>query len=317
MKKIKFIMMLMLFLVLAVACSKTTTSGTTDDKTAEETATATTTEKTSADENPIVSVYQTTVTKDTIESAITVDGVVDAQTLTGINSEASGKLKDFNLKVGDIVKKDQIVAEVDPSKPGMNYMPSPVKSPITGTVIQVMMEEGVQVSPAVTLAYIRDLSDIEIKAKVMEKYISRLSVGEKVDLDFEAYPGKTFKGVVSRLDPVVDSQTRSLGVTVKLTSPSDGILAGMYTKLRIITEERKDVLVIPTTALFSEDGTDFVYRIGADDIISKVPVTVGLSTYEKVQVSGDIKIGDELVNSNSSLLGDGIKVLVVENGGAE
>lgn len=307
MKKLSVISVIALSLLL-MGCSKMPGA---DQKDAPSDAPATTaTEETEL----VVPVYATQVTVGDIHSIIKVDGLVDAQTTTSIVSKTAGELQNFTLKKGDKIKKDQIVGQVDPSNPGMKYMPSPVKAPITGTVTSVNVESGAQVSPQVSLAYVRDLTDIDVKAHVIEKYIGRLAVGEKVHIVFEAYPDKTYTGHLESLDPTVNPSTRTLGVTIKLDDTKN-VLTGMFGKVSIITETHENTLLAPSTAVFGVNDSFFVYTLDANSIMRKTPVTVGLSNYDQVEILSGVSEGDTIVNFLSSLLGDGVKASIVANEG--
>ena len=61
-------------------------------------------------------------------------GDVSAVSSVDVLPDTSGKISRIYVSVGDVVKKDQILAEVDASRPGMTYSASPVKAPVAGTV---------------------------------------------------------------------------------------------------------------------------------------------------------------------------------------
>jgi len=307
MKKLSVISVIAISLLL-MGCSKMPGA---DQKDAQsDTPTATKTEETEL----VVPVYAAKVTVGDIYSVIKVDGLVDAQTTTSIVSKTAGELQNFTLKKGDKITKDQIVGQVDPSNPGMKYMPSPVKAPITGTVTSVNVESGAQVSPQVSLAYVRDLTDIDVKAHVIEKYIGRLAVGERVHIVFEAYPDKTYTGHLESLDPTVNSSTRTLGVTIKLDD-TENVLTGMFGKVSIITETHENTLLAPATSVFGVDDSFYVYTLDENSIMRKTPVTIGLSNYDQVEILSGVSEGDTIVNFLSSLLGDGVKAAIVANEG--
>lgn len=249
-----------------------------------------------------------------IDSSINVGGSVSSGTPVAIIGEASGTLKEFTLEVGDKVQKDQVVAKIDPSRPGMVYKMKDVKAPISGTIVRVGVENGSLSSPSVPLAYIDNLDNSSLKVRIIEKYIPQIKIGGRVELIFEAFSNEVFEGNISKIDPTVDISTRTIGLSINFEDSQNKILPGMFAKCRIITEYEANALLIPSTSVFYENNNAYVYKI-IDDTIYKTSIQKGIESYEYVQVTDGLSKDDLVVNTKSSLLGDGIKV-VIKNQGA-
>jgi multidrug efflux pump subunit AcrA (membrane-fusion protein) len=265
------------------------------------------------DETKPISVNAARVELGEISSSIEVAGTVTTGNPVAIVGEATGTLKNFNLKVGDQVTADEVIGQIDPSRPGMNYKMKDISAPISGTIISVNTKEGSLVSPSSPLAYIQDLNDSSIKANIIEKYISQVKIGQDVEVKFDAFPDMVFKGTVSDLDPTVNTQTRSLGVEIDYEDPEQLVLSGMYAKNTIITQTVDDALLIPSTSVFAKDNSFYVYLI-TDNKLTKTDITKGLETYDYVQVLSGLEEGDVIVNTKSSLLGEGSFVSIQNEG---
>ena len=248
-----------------------------------------------------------------ISSSIEVAGTVTTGNPVAIIGEATGTLKNFSLEVGDEVEADEVIGQIDPSRPGMNYKMKDIEAPISGTIVSVNTKEGSLVSPSSPLAYIQDLNDSKIKANIIEKYISSVKVGQDVEITFDAFPDTIFKGTVSDLEPTVNTQTRSLGIEIDFEDPNHVVLAGMYAKNKIIIKTIDNALLIPSTSVFAKDNSFYVYLIENGRLV-KTPITKGLETYDFVQVLEGLKEGDIIVNTKSSLLGEGSYVNVQNEG---
>jgi multidrug efflux pump subunit AcrA (membrane-fusion protein) len=249
----------------------------------------------------------------TINSSIQIGGTVSTGNAVAIVGEATGTLKNFSLKVGDIVKADQVLGQIDPSRPGMNYKMKDVTAPIDGTVISVSTKEGSMVAPSAPIGYIEDLSDLTIKVNIIEKYISQVKMGQNVDVTFAAYADQVFKGTVTDIDPTVNSQTKTLGITIEFEDPDNLILPGMYATNTIIIKTIDDALLIPSTSVFAKDNNLYVYTI-KNDRIRKTPIEKGLETYDWVQVIDGLEEGTVIVNTKSSLLTEGASVSIQNKG---
>lgn len=262
-----------------------------------------------------INVNAARVKKDSIYSSIQVGGNVSSGNPVAIIAESTGTLKNFSIKVGDKVTEDQIIGQIDPSRPGMQYKMKDVKAPITGTIISVNSQDGSMSSPTLPLAYVENLNDLNIKANIIEKYIPIINIGEKVEITFDAYPNRIFNGIVSDKNPTVNPQTRSLGITIEFEDNKSEILPGMYANNKIITKTINDALIIPSTSVFARENEFYVYVIDNNNIISKAQIQKGLETYENIQVISGLKEGQIIVNTKSSLLTNG-SIVNIRNKGA-
>ncbi len=306
----KAIIVTSISLLTLTSCSKVTgmLTGTSDETTNIET----TTTETELLIKPI-SINAATAKMGSINSSIEVGGTVSSGNAVAILGEATGTLKNFSLKVGDIVKADEVLAQIDPSRPGMNYKMKDVKAPIDGTVIGVTIQEGSMVAPSSPLGYIEDLSDLSIKVNIIEKYIAQVKKGQTVEITFAAFSNEVFEGTVTDMDPTVNTQTKTLGITIEFEDPQSKILTGMYASNKIIIKTIDDALLIPSTAVFAKENSFYVYTIKSDRI-KKNPIKKGLETYDWVQVTEGLEKGAVIVNTRSSLLGDGASVSIQNKG---
>ena len=114
-----------------------------------------------------------------IKDYIELNGDVKAKVETTLFPDAMGKLVNIRVNIGDFVRKNQIIAEIDPSKPGMNFALSPVKTTITGTVTSLPIEIGSTVTLQTAIAKVGQLNELEIVTYISEKYIRKMKKGLK------------------------------------------------------------------------------------------------------------------------------------------
>jgi multidrug resistance efflux pump len=108
-----------------------------------------------------------------------------------------------------------------------------IRSPITGTILKKNAEEGnlvnsIAFSGSVSLCEMADLSDLEVDLTVQERDIARVFKGQRCKIRAEAFPDRTYDGVVSRLMPIADRSKGAIPVRVKLTVPREE--EGVYLK---------------------------------------------------------------------------------------
>jgi len=165
----------------------------------------------------------------------------------------------------------------------------------------------------------------------VEKDISRVSIGQDVDLKLDAWPDRKFTGTVARVFPYVDQATRTNTVEVMVPNPrgEDGarlLKPGMFGTASLVVERRQGVVTVPESALLIDNK--LVARQQAGQLLRKAFVvdSEGLAR-EKVLVLGaregdrweivdGLAAGESLVVRGQHGLKDGMKVKIVEDGKA-
>lgn len=137
-----------------------------------------------------VNTYKTS--EGSLDEYLEFGGDVSSVSSVDVLPDMAGKIARILVSVGDMVQKDQIIAYVDASRPGMNYSASPVKAPISGRITSFAPTVGTMVSQSMSIAKIADTDELQIKVNVAERFISRISDGQTAVVTFDAYPGVSF-----------------------------------------------------------------------------------------------------------------------------
>ena len=242
------------------------------------------------------------------------DVVVDNE--VKIYPSVSGKLMERKISVGDKVSKGTVIAFVDPSKIGESYLPNPVESPVSGTVLSIPVQEGDTIMTSTVIATVGNLSRFRISAAVPERYLANLRVGGSAEINFDAIPGVTYGARVSEMSPVVDTSSRTMEVKLELDRTDSRILAGMFATVKLVTESKRNVLVAPRTAITQNSGEAYVFVIGKDDSVEKRSVVLGLEGEDSFEIKSGLKAGETLVTEGKSSIAGGDKVRIVDGSGS-
>ncbi|HLK35094.1 MAG TPA: efflux RND transporter periplasmic adaptor subunit, partial [Terriglobales bacterium] len=126
-----------------------------------------------------------------------------------------------------------------------------VRAPTAGIVYSLPVHAGSFVNTGDLLVEVANLSTVEVHAYIDEPDIARLNPGEKVNLTWDAMPGRHWQGTVTRLPAqIVKYQTRNVGEVVCLVpNPGDRLLPNTNVNVTIITAEHRDVLTVPREAV--------------------------------------------------------------------
>ncbi len=237
-------------------------------------------------------------------------GDVVAASSVDVMPDTSGKIANIRVRVGDYVEKNQILAYVDPSRPGMTYESSPIRAPVAGTVTAFPVSVGSMVAPSVSIAKISNTKNLEINISVAERFVSRIAVGQPALLTFDSYPGEVFTAKVAEVNPVLDTTSRSMGVKLVLDPPDNRIKIGMYCRVKLITESKAGVVAIPREAIVNRSGQESVFVVNGNTV-ENCPISVGITVDNMVEVVSGLTAGNEVVVSGQTLLDSGSKVNVI------
>ncbi len=203
-----------------------------------------------------------------------------------------------------------MIAEIDPSRPGLNYALSPVKARVSGTVTALPLNQGDTVSPQLPVATIGDLNRLQVVTAIPERFISRIRIGMPAEIYLEAWPGHLINLKVSELNPVVNSESRTLEIKLNVPGGQDKIKPGMYAEIRLTTEEKDSVVKIPADSVLRRLGEVFVYVVKDGKALKKI-IVPGITLGGVVEIIDGIKAGDKVVYQGQTLLEDGVKVRVI------
>ena len=135
-----------------------------------------------------------------------------------------------------------------------------IRSPINGTVIEKTVEQGQiiasasgNVSGGTTLVKMADLGTVQARALVDEIDIGRIAPGQPAAVTVEAYPGRTFHGTVTKIEPqaVVEQNVTMFPVLIRLDNPQRLLKPGMNADVSIDIAIRENVVAVPNGAVVS------------------------------------------------------------------
>jgi len=267
---------------------------------------------------PVFAVGTTRAVKGQIRDYLALSGDIVSGTTVDAYSDVAGKVTKLYVSVGQRVEKDEPLAEVDPSRPGMTFNTGVVKAPISGTVIALPAQLGMTISQAVPVARLAGSGSLEARAFVAERFISKMRVGLPVELTLDAYPGRTFYGRVRELSPTVDPVSRTMEVRITVKNEDNALKTGMFAKIKIITEEKSSIVKIPAAAIVRRYGEQYVFTVETDPkdpaftIAHKRIVTPGILIDDQAEIREGLEADAEVVLRGQSLLEDGVRVRVVE-----
>lgn len=273
--------------------------------------------ETSAAAGTVYSVRTERAVKKTLQSYIEVNGDVVAETKVAVVPDTAGKLVSLKADIGSVVKKGQLIAEIDPSRPGATYSLSPVYAPISGTVTSAPLSVGATVSAAATIVEVGAMDRLQVEAKIPERDVGRLKVGLKAQVSLEAFPGERFAAAVERVAPVVDSISRSKEIVLKFENPDERINAGMFARIKLDTVAYPNRVAVPEEAVTALRGSSYVYVLVSDGTVELRAVACGVTVDGMTEIREGVAEGESVVTQGQHLLSDGAKVRAIDAAGSK
>jgi multidrug efflux pump subunit AcrA (membrane-fusion protein) len=255
-----------------------------------------------------ITVSAKTLERESIQQLIKLNGDVSSQSEVSVFPDTSGKIIRILKNLGDTVRQGDVIAYIDPSRPGSAYIESPVISPVGGTITSLPVTGGLTVSPSTVIAAIGSLDKLKITIYVAEKYSAYLRQNLPAYVSFTSAPGIEFGALVSMVSPVVNNKNRTIETTLNLVSQDSRIKEGMFASVRLIIREEKNTLVIPRSAIKDYNGEDTVYIIDEENLARRVPVTVGLTNDAEAQILTGLNPGDRVITAGAVTDGSPVRI---------
>jgi membrane fusion protein (multidrug efflux system) len=183
-----------------------------------------------------------------------------------------------------------------------------ITAPFDGVLGLRQVSPGSLVTPGTVIATLDDVSLIKLDFSVPERELPALAEGEPVIARSEAYPEQAFDGTITSLDSRVDPVTRSITVQAQIANPERKLRPGMLLDVAVQRPPRT-ALQVPELALQQIGAQAFLFRVGADDKVEQVPVTIGARRPGAVEIVSGVQAGDRVVVEGTVKLHPGSKIV--------
>jgi membrane fusion protein (multidrug efflux system) len=237
-------------------------------------------------------------------------GSLKAKDEASVVSKVPGKLVEYAVNEGDLVQKGQLIANIDRDETGLKFELAKVESPLQGVVGRILLDKGETVAPNKdVLAIIVDMDEMVVRLSIPEQDIPYMQKALKAVIKVDAYPLEEFQGEISRVSEMVDAQTRTLPIEIRIPNQVHKLKSGMFARIKIIAVQLKGVLVLHQDAIVQEMGEKFVFLV-KNNLADKRKVTLGKRDDGKIEILEGLREGDEVIVFGQQGLKDGAPVVV-------
>jgi len=202
------------------------------------------------------------------------------------------------------------LAQADYDLARKRFEDTSVVSPLAGLVTARKIKPGDLVTTNQALFHIVDLDPLRVEVYVPERDYYRIRPGQTVLLTVDTFPGTTFHSSVERLNPVIDTASGMAKVTVVVENADRRLRPGMFARVQIVTEVRKEALLVPKEAVLLRGEQNFVFVV-RDDVAREVPVEIGFQEADRVEVLKGLASEDQVVVQGQLRLQNETRVRIV------
>ena len=242
------------------------------------------------------------VQEQSIEEVVKCNGIVatDPNKTAQVSSRIQGRVLKLLVNLGDEVKQDQELVEIESRQIGNPPPVAMLKSPIAGTVIHRDVTLGETVEPDKHLFEISDMRDVLVECDIYEQDVAKIKVGQKARIKLPAaYPNESFEGEVSFMSATLDPETRTSHLWIRLPNNEMRLKPGMQAQAAVIVKEKARAVAVPKEAVMEEGAEKFVYIEEGENAFKRQSVVLGISNDKYIEIKKGLIPGDRVVASGN------------------
>jgi RND family efflux transporter MFP subunit len=170
-----------------------------------------------------------------------------------------------------------------------------ITAPISGIVSERPVSAGDVVQSGALIVTVVDPSSMRLEGSVPAEQLSQVRIGAPVTFTVNGYPGRTFGGKVTRVNPTADPATRQVRIVISIPNAEGRLVGGLFANGRLASQSHSG-MVVPVTAVDSRSNIPAVFRIKGGKV-ERVPVTLGLrdDAAERIEIASGVQVGDTLL----------------------
>ncbi len=186
-------------------------------------------------------------------------------------------------------------------------------SPVDGVISARNYDKGDMYSMSQPIYVVEQIVPVKLLVGISEIDYTKVHRGDKVDVTVDAFPGRTFRGEISRIYPTIDPATHTFTAEIVVPNRDKALRPGMFARVRVLFGVNRSV-VVPDAAIVKQTGSGerFVYVLNPDNTVVYKSVKLGVRMDSEYEVLSGLEDGDRIVTEGQIRLKSGIKVSVKE-----
>jgi RND family efflux transporter MFP subunit len=184
-----------------------------------------------------------------------------------------------------------------------------ILAPFSGLIVQRFINQGEYVStmPPTPLFLLMNMDTVKTEMGLPEADLSRVALGDPVDITVDAYQHHAFRGTASNINPAVDPLSRSFTIKVRIPNKDQRLKPGMFARATIYPEIHEHAIVVPLKAVVTSGEHARVYVVEGNRVKLR-RVTIGITDEEQIEVIKGLAEGEVIAIDGHHGMPDNSKV---------
>lgn len=199
-----------------------------------------------------------------------------------------------------------------------------IKAPVSGTVLQRIVERGEMVSPSAfggesgartSVVALADLDDLQIELDISQADFARLKMGQRAEIIPEAFPTLKYTGFIAEIAPEANRAKATVQVKVKIDNPDEQLRPEMNARVNFLGEEQPTQgkssarVLVPKAAVVRRDGSSFVFVVKGNKVEQR-SIRLGDEAGDFYYVLEGLSGGESTATSGAEQLRDGDRIKI-------
>lgn len=240
----------------------------------------------------------------------------------------SSKMTDIGPRAEEI---SAAAAQVKQTQAALDYAntqleATEIKAPVTGTVLERIVERGEMVSPSAvgesgaktSVVSLADLNDLQIELDISQQDFARLKMGQRAEIIPEAFPDLKYSGFIAEIAPEANRAKATVQIKVKVENPDERLRPEMNARVNFLTDAAATVesgksparVLVPKAAVVHRDGADFVFIVKGTRVEQRV-IRLGEAAGDFYNVIDGLSGGESAAVTGVEKLRDGDRVKLI------
>jgi membrane fusion protein (multidrug efflux system) len=182
-----------------------------------------------------------------------------------------------------------------------------IRAPFAGVLGIRQVSPGALVTPGTAIATLDDIARVYVDFPLPESDLALAGVGQHVSGTSASWPGRSFDGIVTAIDPRIDAASRALAVRADFPNPDQSLRPGMLVEVSLHRTARP-ALLLPEIAVVQVGEKTFVWRVDAAGKVAQADVKIGVRRDGMAEVVSGLVAGDRIVVEGTGKLHAGASV---------
>lgn len=194
-----------------------------------------------------------------------------------------------------------------------------LRAPFSGKLGLRQVDLGQFLAAGTVISTLQSLDPIFVDFLLPQQAVARIAPGQAVKVKVDAFPGRTYEGKITAINPKIETASRNVQVRAELPNDGQKLLPGMFATVELSTGNQEKLVTLPQTAVSYNPYGSLVYLVddkgkGEDGkpklVARQVFVTTGATRGDQVAILKGVSAGETVVTSGQMKLRNGVPIAI-------